>query len=474
MPKTTRATRKSPPRQVSKPTAARDSFQNFAARLGYGTNNLSSGASYSLDYISHNRQLLENIYTSSWIASKAVDTIAEDCTKKGIEITSLAEAAETEALMSEWDRLQVWSRICDTIRWARLYGGAIAVLLIDGQDLSTPLRIQTIGQDQFKGLLVLDRWMAQPSLSNLVKEYGPDFGKPKYYSTVADSAMVLPGMKIHHSRVIRMEGQPVPYYRRLAEQGWGISVLERMYDRLLAFDSATAGIAQLVYKAHLRTLQVEGYREILATGGPALEGLLKQVEMIRLLQSNEGITLLDSTDTFTPHSYTFSGLDNVLLQFGQQLSGSLDIPLTKLFGQAPAGLNATGESDLENYNSGIHQQQETNLRTPISKLLEISYRSKFGRPPADAFAFKFRPLKQMSDLDKANVANTITTAITAAESQGIIDLPTAAQELRHSSQTTGVFSHITDESIEALKNAEPPEPELDGPHADPAAAEEAQ
>lgn len=470
MPKSTRATRKSPPRQVSNPTAARDSFQNFKARLGYGTGNLSSGATYSLDYISHNRQLLENIYTSSWIASKAVDTIAEDMTKKGIEVTSLDEAAETETLMSEWDRLRVWDRICDTIRWSRLYGGAIAVLLIEGQDLTTPLRVETVGKGQFRGLLVLDRWMVQPSLSNMVKEYGPDFGLPKFYSTVADSAMALPGMKIHHSRIIRIEGQPVPYYRRLAEQGWGISVLERMYDRLLAFDSTTAGIALLVYKAHLRTLQMEGYREILATGGQALEGVLKQVEMIRALQTNEGITILDSTDTFTAHNYTFSGLDNVLLQFGQQLSGSLDIPLTKLFGQSPAGLNATGESDLENYNSGIHQQQETKLRSAVAKLLEVSYRSTFGHAPADAFAFKFRPLKQMSETDKATIANTIATAVATAEERGIIDAPTAAQELRHSSEITGVFTHITDDAIKALENAEPPEPQLD----DDADAAEAQ
>jgi uncharacterized protein len=466
MPKTSRAT-KSPRRQVTTP-ATRDSFQNFAARLGYGTNNLSTGATYSLDYISHNRQLLENIYTSSWIAAKAVDCFAEDMTKKGVEITSLDEAAEIETLMAEWDRLAVWDRLCDTIRWSRLYGGAIAVLLIEGQDLSTPLRIETVGKDQFRGLLVLDRWLVQPTLSNLVKEYGPDFGKPKFYSTVADSAMALPNAKIHHSRVIRIEGQPVPYYRRMAEQGWGISVIERMYDRLLAFDSATAGAAQLIYKAHLRTIQLEGYREILATGGPALEGVLKQVEMIRLLQTNEGITLLDSTDKFEAHSYTFSGLDNILLQFGQQLSGSLGIPLTKLFGQSPAGLNATGESDLENYNSEIHQQQEVKLRTPVAKLLDVSYRSKFGRPPADPFAFKFRPLKQMSETDKATIASTITNAVTAAESQGIIDAPTAAQELRHSAEITGVFSHITDEAIKALENANPPEPELSEPDADTA------
>ena len=55
----------------------------------------------------------------------------------------------------------------------------------------------------------------------------------------------------------------------------GMSVVERIWDRLTAFDSATVGAAQLVYKAHLRTYSVEKLRELIALGGPAFEALLK-------------------------------------------------------------------------------------------------------------------------------------------------------------------------------------------------------
>src|SRR6185437_7701108 len=153
---------------------------------------------------------------------------------------------------------------------------------------------------------------------------------------------------------IRIDGQDLPYFQRWAENLWGQSVLERLFDRLLAFDSTTQGTAQLVYKAHLRTYKVENLREIIAMGGPALDGLQKQIEFIRSTQTNEGMTLMDTKDEFEAHSYTFSGLDNVLLQFAQQCSGALDIPMVRLFGQSPAGLNATGESDLRTYYDGIN------------------------------------------------------------------------------------------------------------------------
>jgi len=164
-------------------------------------------------------------------------------------------------------RMAIPQRLCETIKWSRLYGGAIAVLLVDGQAPNTPLRMDTVGKGQFRGLLVLDRWMIQPTYSEVVTEYGPDLGMPLGYYVTAN-APALQGSVIHYSRVIRLDGVDLPYWQRIAENGWGLSVVERLYDRLVAFDSTTQGAAQLVYKAHLRTVSVENLREILAAGGP--------------------------------------------------------------------------------------------------------------------------------------------------------------------------------------------------------------
>jgi len=79
--------------------------------------------------------------------------------------------------------------------------------------------------------------------------------------------------------------------------------------------------------------------------GRMYEALIKQIELIRLYQSNEGMTLMDAKDKFEAHQFSFAGLPDVLLQFGQQISGAIGIPLVRLFGQSPAGLNSTGESD---------------------------------------------------------------------------------------------------------------------------------
>lgn len=445
--------------------ASGDSFQNFEARVGLGTANQASQYTYGFDFISRNRIQMEAMYRSSWVVGQAVDVVADDMTRAGVDIDADLDPGDRNKLNAAFERMALWDRINDTIKWSRLYGGALAVMLIDGQDPSTPLRPETIEKDQFKGLFVLDRWLVQPSLSDLVKDMGPDLGMPRYYDVVADS-MALSRQRIHYSRVLRIDGVELPYWQKIAENLWGQSVIERLIDRLVAFDSTTIGTAQLVYKAHLRTLSVDKLREIIAAGGPAMEGLLKNVDMIRRFQSNEGMTLIDAADTFETHQYSFSGLDQVLLQFGQQLSGALGIPLVRLFGQSPAGLNSSGESDVRNYYDNIKQQQERRLRSPLTRLFEVLIPSELGSKPPEGFAYSFTSLWQLSDTEKANNAKTTTEAIVTAMDADLVDRPTAMKELRQASHSNGVFTSITDEQIEDAENEPPPAPDLEMPNVD--------
>ncbi|HEE5399793.1 TPA: DUF1073 domain-containing protein [Acinetobacter baumannii] len=435
----------------------KDSFQNFAARVGLGSGNQHDQSGYGFNFLSRQRLKLEAMYRSSWVVGQVVDVVADDMTRKGVKLNGLSTPKDSEMIDQEMDRLQVWDKLNKNIKWSRLYGGSLAVMMIDGQNVSTPLNPNTIGKGQFKGLMVLDRWMVQPTLEDLVTEMGPDYGKPKYYDVITDS-VGLCNQRIHYSRVIRMDGVELPYWQSITENLWGQSVIERLEDRLTIFDSATLGAGQLVYKAHLRTYKVKKLREIIAAGGKFYDALVKQIQEIRMWQSNEGMTLMDADDAFETHQYSFTGLDNLLLQFGQQISGATGIPLVRLFGQSPAGLNATGESDLANYYDNINQQQEGRLRTPLQVLYAVLHMSVLGKPLPDSFSFKFASLWQLDDEKKANVAKGVTDAVLAAEESGLIKRSTALKELRQSSEVTGVFSHITDEEIKEADDEDPPPP----------------
>ena len=397
-----------------------DSFQNFALSVGLGTDNALSASTYGFNPITRQRIILEWIHRGSWLGGVAVDLVADDMTRAGVDIKGDFQPDETEQLEESVESLGVWEAINDTVKWSRLYGGCIAVLEIEGQKYDTPLRLETVGKNQFRGLAVLDRWMVEPSLENLVTEPGKNRGLPKFYRVVADSPS-LPGQRIHYSRCIRLEGVRLPYYQRLMENLWGLSVIERLYDRMVAFDSATQGAAQLIHKSYLRTLKLANYREAMAAGGKAEQGVIKQMQMMRLLQQNEGISVIDAEDDFQlDQSSGYSGISDMILRFGEQLSGALQIPLVRLFGQSPAGLSATGESDLRTYYDGIKQQQRRYLLMPLIKVYRCAAQSA-GLTVPKGFSLDFRSLWQLTEKERAETANIMVGAVTAAESGGIID-----------------------------------------------------
>jgi len=435
-----------------------DGYANFGARLGWGADNQQSGSSYALSYQGRNRVWLEAAYRGSWIVGAAVNAPAEDMTRAGIDMSGIDPKA-VERLERGFEAMALWERLCEVIKWSRLYGGALAVLLIEGQDMSTPLRLDAVGKGQFKGLLVLDRWMVSPSLGDRVKAFGPEMGKPRFYDLLTNEAG-LPVGRIHHTRVLRFEGGDLPHYQRVSENGWGLSILEPMWDRLVAFDSATVGASQLVYKAHLRTVKIDGLREIVSIGGPAMRGLLKQMDFIRQSQSNEGLTVLDGKDTFETQQYSFSGLSDIISQFANQLSGATGIPITRLFGQSSPGLGSSGEGEMSQYHERIAQDQEQRLRSPVYRLLCVMAMSLLGAKLPDEFQFSFRSLERMNDIEKADIAGKVMTAVTGAVDAGLIDVQTGMQELKASSHVTGIFGNITQDQIDAAAPEEPPAPDL--------------
>ena len=428
-----------------------DSFVNFAAKLGIGADNQMSGSSYAFNPITRNRILLEWIYRGSWLAGLAIDILADDMTRAGVDFKTELDPNAQQLIEEEVVTLDIWNKFNEGLKWGRLYGGSLVVLMIDGQDPRTPLRTDLIAPGQFKGLAVFDRWMLEPSLEDLVTEFNQFTGTPRYYRVLSNAPM-MQGKSIHYSRVVmRAGGIKLPYQQALIENLWDLSIIERLYDRLVSFDSATTGAAQLVYKSYLRTLKVKGLREIVSAGqnSKALNGLTGYVNMMAKYQGIEGVTLVDGEDEYaSEHHGAFSGLSDILTQFGQQLSGALQIPLVRLFGQSPAGLNSTGESDIRTYYDHVRQQQQKTMRVGVATTYKVLAASLAIKLPPE-FRLDFKPLWELQYAEKADISERTTNTVISAVESGLISEHTALKELRQSSDVTGVFTNITAEDIEA-------------------------
>lgn len=428
---------------------ALDAFSNVLARLGAGTPNLLEGTEYSLQRMSRDFNTLNALYRESWIVRRIIDVIPADMLKNWITITSGLEPDVEKRISLTLRRTQLIDKLKRGMQWGRLYGGALGVMLVkhQGYDLSQPLQLDWIMPGDFEGLLIFDRWNGINPSSELIEDVGdPDYGYPKYY-TVTDP-VGGGSVKIHYSRVVRFIGNTLPFWEEIAEMQWGASVVESIFDELRKRDNVSWNIAQLTFMANIRVLKMQDLGQLLAaTDNESQAELLRTLEAQNMLLNNMGMQVMDAADGLETHQYTFGGLADCYQQFIMDISGAAEIPVTRLFGRSPSGLNATGESDLQNYYDMISEKQESYLRPILNKVLPPFIVSTLGSLPDD-FDFEFDPVAEPSDKERADLAKCGTDNVVAAYNAGLISQRTALKELKQQSERTGVWTNITDEDIE--------------------------
>ena len=428
---------------------ALDAFSNVLARLGAGTPNLLEGTEYSLQRMSRDFNTLNALYRESWIVRRIIDVIPADMLKNWVTITSGLDPDVEKRLSLTLRRTQLIDKLKRGMQWGRLYGGALGVMLVkhQGYDLSQPLQLDWIMPGDFAGLLIFDRWNGVNPSSELIEDItDPDYGFPKYY-TVTDPAGGG-SVKIHHSRVIRFTGNTLPFWEEIAEMQWGASVIESIFDELRKRDNVSWNIAQLTFMANIRVLKMQDLGQLLAaTDNESQAELLRTLEAQNMLLNNMGMQVMDAADGLETHQYTFGGLADCYQQFIMDISGAAEIPVTRLFGRSPSGLNATGESDLQNYYDMIAEKQESYLRPILNKVLPPFIISTLGSLPDD-FDFEVDPVAEPTDKERADLAKCGTDNVVAAYNAGLISQRCALKELKQQSERTGVWTNITDEDIE--------------------------
>ena len=436
-------------KSISKPEAvaailsALDGYSNAAAFLGDQSPLIASGT-FHRSQLTSQQELLTVTYRESWLAKRIIDMPSEDMTRAWYSLsTSLPEDAlhrlyRLEAVHS------VKQEITNAIRWARLYGGSIALMVIRGDEdkLDQPLDVDMLLPDCFQGLLVLDRAQGiEPSLELVSDLDDPDFGLPMYY-TVNLEMEELTSVRIHHSRVLRFIGRELPHMEMVAENYWGASELEHIWDELQKRSATSANIAQLIFQANITTLKMGDLGEHLAYGSNSLQSkVMETLQNENRLRTSYGIQLMSAEDSLETHAYTFSGLSDVYESFMMDMAGAAEIPATKLFGRSPQGMNSTGEADLRNYYDLIAQMQERNLRPALEKLLPVLAISCWGYAPED-MEIVFEPVMTTSPAERAELVQKLSTDVIQAFQAGLLTREQALEELKSRGEELGVYAKI--------------------------------
>ena len=435
--------RPSDPGVRAKVLASVAGYSNAAAFLGNKSPLLSAGT-YERSGLTSNPLLLTTVYREYWLATRIIDTPAQDMTRAWYALTGDIPEEDVADLKRLEARHSVKQELTDALRWARLYGGSLALMVIRGQadQLDQPLDLDALPPDCFQGLLVLDRAMGiSPSIELETDLDDPDYGLPMYYTVdtgVGDEA----SMKIHHSRVLRFTGRELPRYEIVRENYWGASELEHIWDELLKRSATSANIAQLVFQANVTTLKMSDFGDSVAMGSEdaklAIRSLIEEENRFR---TSFGLQLLSKEDSIENLSYSFAGLSDVYEAFMMDIAGAAEIPATKLFGRSPQGFQSTGESDMRNYYEMIASLQERHLRPALERLLPVMAISCWGYLPDD-LSFVFNPLATESPDHVADLVDKLSASVIEAYKAGIITAEEARNELKMRGEPYAVWTKV--------------------------------
>lgn len=426
--------------------AVLDAFSNPLFRLGYGSQSPLEATEYPLTRMTDNYALLNSLYRDNWVVQNVVGIIPDDMTRKWFALSGSVGPGHIRTLEQVQTNTALRERVNEGLRWGRLYGGAAGLIMIRGQEglLDRPLDLRTILPGTFQGLYILDRWCGIYPDTGLVYD-GKGCMIPEYYTINGEDGRAA--ARVHHSRIVRFTGRELPYLERIAELYWGESEVEALYQDVVKHDNVSANMAALTFRANVDTMEVQNLDQLFSmTSGEMQRRFWNTMQAQSVVRSNFGMHLVNKGDQVKNTQYTFTGLDKVHEAMCLNLSGASRIPMTKLFGRSPSGLNATGESDLQNYYDYIDSLRESKLRPIIQKLLPILAMSAWGAVPDD-LDITFPPLWAPKADEVAKIAKDKAETILSVFQSGLLTADTAQKELKKLSRETGLFDCITDEEI---------------------------
>jgi len=452
--------------------SAVDYFVNAAARTGWGTNSLVEATDYDLVRLSYNYLLLITLYRNHWITRAIVDIPAQDMTRAWPRLTSDMPPEDATKIDKAIRRTQTKARVLEALCYARLFGGGGALIVVDGQEhqLDEPLDPHDIELGSFQGIIPFDRWSGIVPDGNVCTDVRRPvaFNLPEYYTVTSpdgSGGMGGTGFRVHASRILRFAGPAVPSPEYQAQQWWGISVVEPAFEEVRKRDNMSWNILMATFRMNLISIQDPELAQSLSglnMTGKALQAYQSRMQALNDLMSNQSLLITGKDGGMSSTQYAFSGTADVYQQFQMDIAGAARIPVTRLFGRTISGLGQANDQDERIYEEVIALQQDTALRPQLEKLYPIIAMSELGEVPDDMNLI-FPSVRVLTEEEKADLGKTISDNVLGLFNAGLYSKAMALRELQNASESTGMFTNITDEDIAEAEKEQDMAGEMGGP-----------
>lgn len=281
----------------------------------------------------------------------------------------------------------------------------------DYNELQTPLpyRPEKIKKGSLRGFVLVEPMWTYPSGYNANNPLSPDYYKP--------SSWFVMGKTVHDSRLLLFVLRPVPDLLKPAYNFGGVSMTQMAQPYVEHWVRTRDSVSDLVHSFSLSGIKTN--LEATLTGADDAN-FAKRAQLFNAMRDNRGLMLLDKdSEEFFQFNTPLSGIHELQAQSQEQMAAVSNIPLVKLLGITPTGLNASSEGEIRVYYDYIASLQEALFRAPLEKIIQLIQLNEFGEIDEE-IGFDFEPLYGMSELEQAQVRTANAQADTALVSIGAL------------------------------------------------------
>lgn len=391
---------------------------------------------------------------------KMVSTLADEMTRKWISLRTNGEGDKSERIQqldAELRRLRLRDHFRKAAEQDGYFGraqiyvdvtkpGTTELATDDPKELEAPLFLsdKKLAKGSLVGFRTVEAMWSYPSLYNSTDPLKKGFYKP--------TSWFVMGKIVHDSRLLLFVSRPVPDMLKAAYSFGGISLSQLAKPYIDHWIRTRDSVSDIVH-----SFSVSGFlTDMQATLGGDADGadqFFKRVELFNRTRDNRGAMVLNKeTEEFFQFNTPLGGLDALQAQAQEQMSAVSSIPLVKLLGITPSGLNASSDGEIRVFYDYIHSMQESLFREPLKRAIDLVQLNLFGDIDPD-IDFVFEPLYQLSEAELATARKTEAETDSVLITAGVITQDEA--RTRIASDPDGAYNSLvlndsldTDESEE--------------------------
>ena len=414
-----------------------DGWQNAITKLGTVKDpTLYNSFTGRLEWISDDYDLLDAIYSESGIAKRVVEAYPTAATRAWLRIIG----DEEDKIKKATDELKLKKAIREAGIFAKLYGGAFILLYVDDgkKDLAEPMNHPV---NKVTKLEVYDKTQVFVESRYLREQEPLKAGQPEYYTVISelDGTLAI----VHESRLIYIDGEPVTKRRRIHNNGYGDSVIVKVWEAMGSLGNNYKNIENITKNFITNTLKIQDLSNIIATGRE--EELKTRAEIMALTSSILRTIYIDGDEDFNREVASVTGLDKINQLFVTRLAIDTGIPEKIVTGQSSPGLTKTGETDLQQWADNVADYEEHILTEPTTEIIKIIAESKAVAVPDKQISIERNPVFTPKPEEIAKTRKTNAEADKIYFEMGVVTI----DEIRSARlQYQGYNAEIKPEEIE--------------------------